>query len=64
MADSGYPVVKIKLGGVIQHWVLLVGCRDGEYIMRDPLVGAPVDPAIPVSVRGKTIYSLRCLPKA
>jgi len=64
MAGGGYPVVKIKLGGVIPHWVLLVGRKDGEYIMRDPLVGAPDDPAIPVSVRGKTIYSLRCLSKA
>ena len=64
MAGGGYPVVKIKLGGVIPHWVLLVGRKDGEYIMRDPLVGAPDDPAIPVSVRGKTIYSFRCLSKA
>ena len=63
MADGGYPVVKIKLGGVIPHWVLLVGRKDGEYIMRDPLVGAPDDPAIPVSVRGNKIYSLRCLSK-
>ncbi len=64
MADGDYPIVKIKLGGVIPHWVLLVGRKDGEYIMRDPLVGAPDDPAIPVSVRGKTIYSFRCLSKA
>ena len=63
MADGGYPVVKIKLGGVIPHWVLLVGRKDGEYIMRDPLVGVPDDPAIPVSVRGNKIYSLRCLSK-
>ncbi len=63
MADGGYPVVKIKLGGVIPHWVLLVGRKDGEYIMRDPLIGAPDDPAIPVSVRGDKIYSLRCLSK-
>ena len=63
MADGSYPIVKIKLGGVIPHWVMLVGRRGGDYIMRDPLLGGPTDVAIPVSSRGSKIHSLRCLSK-
>lgn len=63
MAGGGYPIVKIKLGGVIPHWVMLSGRQNGEYLMRDPLRGGPSDPAIAVSTRARQIHSLRCLSK-
>lgn len=61
MRAGAYPIVKIKLGGVIPHWVLLVGRKEGSYIMRDPLLGAPMDAPLPVSTRADKIFSLRCL---
>lgn len=63
MAAGSYPIVKIKLGGVVPHWVMLVGRRDGEYMMRDPLQGGPTDLPIAVSKRAQKIHSLRCLSK-
>lgn len=63
MASGSYPIVKIKLGGVVPHWVMLVGRRDGEYLMRDPLQGGPADQPIEVSRRAQKIHSLRCLSK-
>lgn len=64
MRDGSYPIVKIKLGGVIPHWVMLVGRRNGEYLMRDPLLGTPEDGPLPLSVRANVIHSLRCLSAA
>lgn len=63
MAAGAYPIVKIKLGGVVPHWVMLSGRQNGEYMMRDPLKGGPSDVAIPVSSRASQIHSLRCLSK-
>ena len=63
MTDGGYPIVKIKLGGVVPHWVMLTGRLNGAYLMRDPLRGGPSDPAIAVSTRARQIHSLRCLSK-
>jgi len=63
MVGGGYPIVKIKLGGVVPHWIMLVGRKNGEYIMRDPLLGKPSDGPLPISVRSKKIHSLRCLSK-
>lgn len=62
LARGAYPVVKFLLGGAIQHWVVLVGKRDGEYRTRDPLIDA-ADP-IPLSRRTPVILSVRCIGKA
>lgn len=44
---NGYPViVKLLLNGTIPHWVLIVGKRGTEYLMRDPLGdGRTLEPA-------------------
>jgi hypothetical protein len=35
---SGYPVVaKLLINGTIPHWVLIVGKKGTQYLMRDPL---------------------------
>jgi hypothetical protein len=62
-SDGAYPVVKIRLGRVVPHWVMLVGRKDGEYLMRDPLRGTPADAPVPVSGRSMKIHALRCVTK-
>jgi hypothetical protein len=44
---GGYPVVaKLLLNGTIPHWVLIVGKKGTEYLMRDPLRdGRALEPA-------------------
>ena len=61
MSKGAYPVVKIKLGGVVPHWVLLVGRDKGEYLARDPLLGDNNDAPIALSSRSGSIHSLRCV---
>jgi hypothetical protein len=61
LSNGAYPVVKIKLGGVVPHWVLLVGRADGEYLARDPLLGDNDDAPIALSSRSGSIHSLRCV---
>ncbi|NNC35990.1 MAG: hypothetical protein EX271_04050 [Acidimicrobiales bacterium] len=63
MANNEYPVVKIFLRGEVQHWVLIVGKRNGEYLIRDPLEGDRADHPIPLSSRAKGVHSLRCIKK-
>lgn len=54
-----YPIVKFLIGGVVQHWVVLVGKRGGEFLMRDPLIGEP-DP-VPLTRRTPVVLSVRCI---
>jgi len=61
LANNEYPVVKIFLRGEVQHWVLIVGKRNGEYMIRDPLEGDRAEHPIPLSDRAKGIHSLRCI---
>jgi hypothetical protein len=36
--SSGYPVIaKVMIAERVPHWVLIVGNRDGEYLIKDPL---------------------------
>lgn len=61
LADNQYPVVKILLRGTVQHWVLVVGRKDGEYLIRDPLEGDRAERPIPLSRRADRIHSVRCI---
>lgn len=63
MANNEYPVVKIFLRGEVQHWVLIVGKRNGEYLIRDPLEGDRDEKPILLSSRAKGVHSLRCIKK-
>ncbi len=55
---AGNPVlVKVLLGSMFQHWVLLVG-RDGrEYLMKDPLAENPT--VLPLSTLKSDIFAVR-----
>ena len=59
LARGDYPIVKFLIGGVIPHWVVLVGKHEGTYFMRDPLIDEPA-PA-PLTRRTQIILSVRCI---
>jgi len=61
MLADGYPVIKIKLGGEVIHWVVIVGRADNDYLIRDPLVGTAKDEPIQLSSRSENIYASRCV---
>lgn len=61
LANNEYPVVKIMLRGEVQHWVLVVGRKNGEYMVRDPLEGDRAEHPIPLSSRAKRVHSVRCI---
>lgn len=61
MNNNGYPVVKIKLGGTVIHWALIVGTTKEDYLIRDPLVGTIDDPPIKLTSRSDQIYGVRCI---
>ncbi len=55
---AGRPVVaKVMLGGTIQHWLLIVGKQDLEYLAMDPL--NPSRQHVPVSKLSNMIYAIR-----
>ncbi|HRH98461.1 MAG TPA: hypothetical protein PLB55_21145 [Prosthecobacter sp.] len=62
LASGGYPVVKYFLLGGIQHWCVIVGKDDEEYLARDPLR----DDKEPVKLSALTekIYAVRVVRKA
>ena len=55
------PVLaKVFIHRVIPHWVLIVGEKEGEYLMLDPLTqGEPVK----LSDYGDYVYSIRVMEK-
>ncbi len=59
LARGDYPIVKFLIGGVIPHWVVLIGKHEGTYFMRDPLIDEPA-PA-PLTRRTQIILSVRCI---
>ena len=53
------PIINVKYKGTgITHWLLIVGTKDGEFLVYDPLVATkePID----LSVHGK-VYAYRVL---
>ncbi|MGA2749820.1 MAG: C39 family peptidase [Verrucomicrobiota bacterium] len=60
---SGYPVVaKLFINGTIPHWVLIVGKKGTEYLMRDPLGdGRALEP---VSKYDSDIFGVRIVKPA
>ena len=53
-------LVKVFIRRVIPHWVLIVGEKDSEYLMLDPLTqGKPVK----LSSYGAYVYSIRVMEK-
>jgi hypothetical protein len=59
LARGDYPIVKFLIGGVIPHWVVLVGKHNGTYSMRDPLIDEPAPS--PLTRRTPVILSVRCI---
>ena len=59
LAAGDYPLVKFLLKSGYPHWVLLVGKREGTYLMRDPLVNEAAPS--PLTRRTQVILSVRCI---
>jgi hypothetical protein len=59
LARGDYPIVKYFIRGVIPHWVVLVGKRNGTYFMRDPLIAGAAP--VPLTRRTQAIFSVRCI---
>jgi|UniRef100_UPI003783D8B9 hypothetical protein len=60
--ESGaYPVVKYFLLGGIQHWCVIVGKDDEEYLARDPL--RDDKEPVPLSALTEKIYAVRVIRK-
>ena len=58
---KGQPVIaKVMLRNVIQHWVLIVGKRGTEYLVRDPLRAEMTT----LSAVATTVYAIRILEPA
>jgi hypothetical protein len=58
VAQGRLPVVKVKYKGTgYQHWVLLIGAGDGDYLCMDPL-NAAQEP-LPLSAHGGVIDRYR-----
>ena len=56
-----FPLVKVKLGGIgPTHWVMIIGSKDGEFMIHDPLSNKQT--ALPLSTHGK-IYAYRIIVK-
>ena len=55
---KGQPVIaKIFLNNIVPHWVLIIGMKNGEYLVRDPAQQQPVI----LSSRAHSIYAIRIL---
>jgi len=61
LSEGQYPIVKYLIGGLIQHWVTVVGKHNRRYLIRDPLMDNK-EP-IPLSSRTPIILAVRCLGK-
>jgi hypothetical protein len=57
-----FPIVKIFLYGVVQHWVVVVGKEGTEYLVRDPLEN--VAEPLRLSAQGDRIHSVRYIRRA
>ncbi len=61
LAQGLLPIVNVRYFGGATHWVLIIGARDGEFMICDPLNREKTP--IPLSTHGK-VYSYRVLVKA
>ena len=57
LAANRPVIVKVLLGGIVQHWVLVVGKEGREYIALDPLNKAKQP--VPLSSVSSKIYAMR-----
>jgi len=59
LVEGDYPIIKYLIGGVVQHWVTVVGKDEGRYLIRDPLIDAASP--VPLTSRTPIILSVRCI---
>lgn len=59
LTRGDYPIVKFLIGGIVPHWVVVVGKHDGTYSMRDPLIDEAAPS--PLTRRTPVILSVRCI---
>jgi len=62
LSEGQYPIVKYLIGGVVQHWVTVIGKQQGRYLIRDPLM----DNQEPITLSSRTpiILAVRCIGQA
>lgn len=59
LAQGRLPIVNVRYrGGGVTHWVVIIGAKDGEFMIYDPLNSEKT--AIPLSTHG-SVYSYRVL---
>jgi hypothetical protein len=61
LSEGRLPIVNVRYFGGATHWVLIIGAKDGEFMIYDPLNREKTP--IPLSTHGK-VYSYRVLVKA
>jgi len=59
LMDGHYPVVKFMLDDRVQHWALVVGKTDEDWVVRDPL--DPTRTIRPLGELTSTFESVRCI---
>lgn len=60
LKNGRLPIVKVRYKGLgIYHWVVIVGAKDGEYLIADPL--SKVTEPAQLSTHGGRIYAYRVL---
>lgn len=58
VADGTFPIVKVKYNGTgYQHWVLLIGASENDYLCMDPMSSSKQP--LPLSKHGGVIYRYR-----
>lgn len=61
LAQGRLPIVNVRYrDGGVTHWVVIIGAKDGDFMIYDPLSSEKT--AIPLSTHGK-VYSYRVLIK-
>jgi hypothetical protein len=61
LSEGRLPIVNVRYFGGATHWVLIIGAKDGEFMIYDPLNREKTP--VPLSTHGK-VYSYRVLVKA
>ena len=58
LQNGKYPIVRVRMNGIgSYHYILIVGCRQGDYVCMDPAK----DELKTLSQYGGKIYAIRCV---
>lgn len=58
LQDEKYPIVRVRINGIgSYHYILIVGCKQGDYVCMDPAK----DELTTLSQYGSKVYAIRCV---